>query len=66
MKFGTFYDVNGDFFDTVHFPPSLASYPLNGSGVYLILGKVVLDFGCPAIEVIKLAKLPFKPDPRSI
>lgn len=21
MKFGTFFDVNGDFFDTVHFPP---------------------------------------------
>src|SRR5690606_25302782 len=21
MKFGTFYDANGDFFDTVHFPP---------------------------------------------
>jgi DNA polymerase-3 subunit alpha len=66
MKFGTFYDVNGDFFDTVHFPPSLASYPLNGGGVYLVLGKVVLDFGCPAIEVIKIAKLPVKPDPRSI
>ncbi|WEK17936.1 MAG: hypothetical protein P0Y49_14130 [Candidatus Pedobacter colombiensis] len=66
MKFGTFFDVNGDFFDTVHFPPSLAAYPLNGSGVYLILGKVVLDFGYPAIEVQKLAKLPVKPDPRSV
>ncbi|WEK17934.1 MAG: DNA polymerase III subunit alpha [Candidatus Pedobacter colombiensis] len=66
MKFGTFFDVNGDFFDTVHFPPSLAAYPLNGSGVYLILGKVVLDFGYPAIEVQKLAKLVVKPDPRSV
>jgi DNA-directed DNA polymerase III PolC len=65
MKFGTFFDINGDFFDTVHFPPALAAYPLNGSGVYLILGKVVLDFGYPAIEVQKLAKLPVKPDPRS-
>lgn len=65
MKFGTFYDVNGDFFDTVHFPPSLAAYPLQGAGVYLIQGKVVLDFGYPAIEVQKLARLPVKPDPRS-
>ncbi|WP_288878836.1 DNA polymerase III subunit alpha [Pedobacter panaciterrae] len=24
MKFGTFLDVDGDFFDTVHFPPSLS------------------------------------------
>jgi DNA polymerase III alpha subunit len=65
MKFGTFFDVRGDFFDTVHFPSSLAAYPLNGNGVYLIMGKVVLDFGCPAIEVFKCARLPLHADPRS-
>ncbi|MBE9598683.1 DNA polymerase III subunit alpha [Pedobacter sp. MC2016-24] len=65
MKFGTFYDVNGDFFDTVHFPPSLKSFPLRGSGVYLVMGKVVLDFGYPAVEVHKIAKLPVHFDPRS-
>lgn len=66
MKFGCFLDDRGDFFDTVHFPPSLKRYPLKGAGVYLILGKVVLDFGYPAIEVEKIAKLPIKPDPRSL
>lgn len=66
MKFGTFLDVAGNFFDTVHFPPSLAKWPLNGNGVYLVQGKVVLDFGCPAIEVEKVARLPLKPDPRSL
>lgn len=66
MKIGTFFDVNGDFSDTVHFPPSLAAYPLNGYGGYLILGKMVLDFGYPAIEVQKLAKLMVKPNPRSV
>ncbi len=66
MKFGTFFDVNGDFFDTVHFPPSLKLYPLHGNGIYLVMGKVVLDFGCPGIEVQKIARLPLKPDPRSI
>jgi DNA-directed DNA polymerase III PolC len=66
MKFGTFIDAAGDFFDTVHFPPSLKQYPLHGGGVYLILGKVVLDFGCPTIEVHKLARLPLKADPRSL
>lgn len=66
MKFGTFLDVNGEFFDTVHFPPSLAAYPLRGAGLYLIEGRVVVEFGCPAIDVIRCAKMPIKPDPRSI
>jgi len=65
MKYGTFLDVNGKFFDTVHFPPSLARFPLLGPGLYLIEGKVTVDFGCPAIEVIRCAKMPLKPDPRS-
>ncbi len=65
MKFGTFFDAKGDFIDTVHFPPQLKQYPLRGDGVYLIQGKVVLDFGCPAIEVEKCAKMPLKADPRS-
>lgn len=65
MKFGTFFDAEGSFFDTVHFPPSLRQYPFRGNGVYLILGKVVLDFGYPSIEVEKIARLPVWPDPRS-
>ena len=27
MQFGTFLDAAGDFFDTVHFPPSLKRWP---------------------------------------
>ncbi len=65
MKFGTFFDANGDFFDTVHFPPSLVRYPLRGSGLYLLEGKVTVDFGCPALEVIRCGKMPLKQDPRS-
>ncbi|ANI89250.1 DNA polymerase III subunit alpha [Arachidicoccus ginsenosidimutans] len=66
MKFGTFFDHNGDFIDTVHFPNQLKQYPLQGNGVYLIQGRVVLDFGCPMIEAEKCAKMPLKPDPRSV
>ncbi|WP_343566219.1 DNA polymerase III subunit alpha [Sphingobacterium sp.] len=66
MKFGTFLDAKGEFFDTVHFAPSLKKYPLYSSGLYLIEGKVVLDFDCPAIEVYKCGRMPMKPDPRSI
>ncbi|WP_313491929.1 MULTISPECIES: DNA polymerase III subunit alpha [Sphingobacterium] len=65
MKFGTFLDVDGDFFDTVHFPPSLAAFPLRDWGLYLIEGKVVEEFCCPAIEVIRCGKMPLKSDPRS-
>ncbi len=65
MKFGTFFDANGDFFDTVHFPPSLMKYPLRGSGLYLLEGRITIDFGCPALEVIRCGKMPLKQDPRS-
>lgn len=65
MKYGTWFDARGDFFDTVHFPPSLHRYPLRGAGLYLIEGRVVAEFGCPSLEVIRCAKMPLKADPRS-
>ncbi|WP_282636885.1 DNA polymerase III subunit alpha [Sphingobacterium thalpophilum] len=65
MKFGTFLDAKGRFFDTMHFPQSLDKYPLRGAGVYLIEGKVVVDYGCPSVEVTRCAKMPLKADPRS-
>jgi len=65
MHFGTFLDDKGNFIDTVHFPDSLKQHPFTGDGVYLILGKVVEEFGHPSIEVQKMAKLPLKPDPRN-
>jgi error-prone DNA polymerase len=64
MNFGTFFDEEGEFFDTVHFPPALKQYPFKGKGVYLILGKVVEEFGFPSVEVEKLAKLPLVKDER--
>jgi DNA polymerase III alpha subunit len=64
MQFGTFLDAAGDFIDTVHFPASLQAYPFQGVGVYLLLGKVVEEFGFPTVEVSKMAKLPYQPDPR--
>jgi len=64
MHFGSFLDLSGEFFETVHFPQSLKNWPFAGHGIYLILGKVVAEFGHPSIEVEKLAKLPVKGDPR--
>jgi DNA polymerase-3 subunit alpha len=65
MNFGTFIDVDGEFFDSVHFPPSLKSFPFRGNGIYLIYGKVVEEFGFPSLEVEKMAKMPFKPNPQA-
>ena len=64
MHFGAFLDAEGEFFDTVNFPDSLKKYPFRGYGVYLILGKIVEEFGFPSIEVEKMARLPLQADPR--
>ena len=64
MHFGCFFDMKGEFFDTINFPDSLKKYPFRGYGIYLILGKIVEEFGFPGIEVEKMAKLPMKKDPR--
>lgn len=65
MNFGTFLDFEGRFFDTVHFPNSLKYYPFRGEGMYLILGKVVQEFGFASLEVEKMAKMPLVSDPRA-
>jgi error-prone DNA polymerase len=64
MNFGCFIDNEGNFFDTTHFTQSLKNYPFKGSGTYLILGKVVEEFGYQSVEVEKMVKLPVMPDPR--
>ena len=64
MNFGCFIDHNGQFFDTVHFSDSLEKYPFRGSGTYLLMGKIVEDFGFQQMEVEKMAKLPVVTDPR--
>ena len=57
MAFGNFLDVNLDWIDTVHFPDSLKIYPLKGRGFYVIVGKVVQDFGVYSVEVSRMSKV---------
>jgi DNA polymerase III alpha subunit len=57
MHFGTFYDRNGDVFDTVHFPEIAVKYPFRGRGFYQLQGKVVEDFGVFMIEVTFMKKV---------
>lgn len=64
MYFGTWIDHEGSYFDTAHFPDSLAEFPFQGGGCYLLLGNVEVDYHFPTITIIKMAKMPFIPDPR--
>ncbi len=58
MHFGTFYDCNGEIFDSVHFPNIATKYPFRGRGFYRMTGKVTEDFGVFAIEVADMEKMP--------
>jgi DNA-directed DNA polymerase III PolC len=58
MYFGTFYDRQGEVFDTVHFPDVARKFPFRGRGFYAMKGKVVEDFGVPMIEVSFMEKIP--------
>ena len=64
MYFGTWIDANGEFFDTAHFTDSLAKYPFQGGGCYLLLGNVEVDYHFPTITISKMSKMPFIADPR--
>jgi DNA polymerase III alpha subunit len=64
MHFAAWLDDEGEFFDTVHFPPTLRTSPFKGDGVYLLYGKVVEEFGFPSVEVEKMDKMALLADPR--
>ncbi|SEA52050.1 DNA polymerase III subunit alpha [Pedobacter hartonius] len=64
MFFGTWIDAEGELFDTAHFTNSLKQYPFQGGGCYLLLGNVEVDYHFPTVTVVKMAKMPFIPDPR--
>ncbi|MEG3658543.1 DNA polymerase III subunit alpha [Arenibacter palladensis] len=64
MNFATLVDQHGEVFDTVLFPPIAAKYFFRGRGIYRFYGKVVSEFGFLSIEVIKMQKQDYIPDPR--
>lgn len=58
MHFGTFIDRDGDWIDTVHFPPSAKQFPFNGPGCYILHGKVTEEYDFTTIEVSSMKRLP--------
>lgn len=57
MYFGTFIDREGDWIDSVHFPPSATKYPFSGPGTYWIKGKVVEEYDFLSVEVAEMKRL---------
>ncbi len=60
MHFGTFVDTDGEFIDTVHFPPVAKQYPFTGRGIYHLFGKVVEEFDAMSLEVSRMVKLGYR------
>jgi DNA-directed DNA polymerase III PolC len=65
MAFGYFVDEHGEYFDTVHFPKSLANFPFRGGGIYHLNGRVTEEFGHYALQVNWMNRLGFRVDPRN-
>ena len=59
MFFGTFMDMDGQFFDSVHFPLIARQYKFKGRGIYLLRGKVSSDFGHLTLEAQYMRKVPY-------
>ena len=57
MSFGTWLDINGQWIDTVHFPPSLKQFPFRGPGCYHMKGKVMEEYGFITLEVNWMQRL---------
>lgn len=57
MYFGTFFDTEGEWLDTTHFPKIANQYPFRGRGVYAITGIVDESYGTYSINVEKMERL---------
>ena len=51
MYFHTFIDADGDWLDTVFFPPAAKFYNVSGKGFYAMTGKVIEEFGVYTLDV---------------
>ncbi len=59
MSFGTFMDIEGQFFDSVSFPEIHRRYRWRGRGCYLLRGKITSDFDHLILETQYMVKVPF-------
>lgn len=60
MYFGTFIDTEGEWIDTIVFPPVAARYPFTGPGSYVLHGIVTEEFDYHSLEIIAQKRIPSK------
>ncbi len=60
MNFGTWYDQQGAWVDTVHFPDSAANFPFRGPGCYVVKGMVMEEYGFITINVSHMERVAMK------
>ncbi len=66
MYFGTFLDREGQWVDTVHFPPIAKKFPFRGRGIYELTGKVTSEFDFLSVEIQSMKKCDYIEDPRFV
>ncbi|MBS3914127.1 MAG: hypothetical protein KG003_06480 [Bacteroidetes bacterium] len=64
MSLDTWLGREGFFFDTVHFTEAARKYPFQGRGIYRLQGVVTNDFGAKSMDVQRMEKIPYLPDPK--
>lgn len=66
MYFGTFFDAEGDVFDTVQFPATAEKYPLRSKGIYKCYGRVNNELDYISISIQWLQRQDTLTDPRLV
>ncbi|MEZ5058508.1 MAG: hypothetical protein R2879_15855, partial [Saprospiraceae bacterium] len=64
MAFDAWWDIEGDYLNTVIFPKPMKQFPYRGIGVYLLYGKVMEEFGVCNLDIHYMEKIPYVPDTR--
>lgn len=64
MRLSTFIDLDGHYFDAVHFTNVVDKYPIHGRGIYACYGRISEEFGHCSMSIIWSRKVSLKPDPR--
>ena len=64
MRLSTFIDIDGSYFDAVHFTDVVSLYPINGMGIYACYGKITNRFDFCSMNVLKSKKMSIASDPR--
>jgi len=65
MRLSTFIDIEGHYFDAVHFTDVVHQYPINGMGIYACFGKITNRYGFCSMNVIQSKKMSIAGDPRN-